>query len=149
RQLEDLPRLAGQLPRVDEVVLESDRSRVAIGATQNDPKHLENILSVAERLAVRHRDPGDSEADVRLRVRRRVRSLLDDLAAYERERPELVLALRMKDRAFARLIAPPGQDAPVRSIVKDVLEADKELMECEERLVALWISCQTGRLALY
>ncbi len=118
-------------------------------ASVGDSNLFEPLLTAAERAAVRNRKPKASDASLRLSVRRNIRKLWNTTLAYEIERKRFVLALRMKDQAFARLIAPPAQAAPLDSTVLDLIGHETAISVSENRLVALWTSFQVGRLDLY
>ena len=56
----------------------------------------------------------------------------------------------MKDQAFERLTAPPSPVVTSRSsLLKDVIEQQTEVIEAQDRLIALWTSFRAERLALY
>jgi hypothetical protein len=149
RDLAEVPALARRLPELDDVVLEFVAGHSLRAAIQNSDL-LHPVMIAAEQAAVRNRNPKLSDADLRLSVRRSLRRLWDTTTAYRMEQTKLVLTMRMKDQAFARLLAPNPQDSgPVHASVRDLLAQETLLAESEDRLVALWTTFQAERLALY
>jgi hypothetical protein len=71
--------------------------------------------------------------------------------AYEEEKRRYVLAIRLKDQAFERIVSPShGGAVSFRTPVVQGLIGDLgRVLESEDRLVALWASFRTERLAFY
>jgi len=114
-------------------------------------------LTAAARLGIKNRAdrdigraPGDSGAQLELRVRRRIRNSFEMGRAYEREKRSYELAIRMRDQAFERLLAPSVGVISSRSpLLEGLIEQVTQLLSVEARLAALWTSFRAERLALY
>ncbi len=158
RSFADLPRLVDRLPAPGELMI-GGRSLLDVPGEAPDP--LEPLLSLGARVALENRAaggeaPGAGEAAglLELRVRHRIRHLLQTQRAYEAEKRFLVLAISVNDTAFERLIAPPltPQGAEQRSLggdIKDLIEQQSKTFLIRDRLVDLWASFRADRLALY
>jgi hypothetical protein len=150
RRLEELPRLVGRLPRLEDMVLDAVAGRPAVDEADRHPGRLDDVLSAAERAAVKNRGAGpDADGGLGLRARRRVRHLLAIRREFEEEKQALVLALRMKDLAFEQALEPVEDDAPPRaSLVDALIRRAGQVMGIEGRLVDLWATFQAEGLAL-
>ena len=97
------------------------------------------------------RSPGDAGVQLELRVRRRIRNSFETRRAYEEEKRSYELAIRQRDQAFERLLAPPvGVIRSSRSpLLEGLIEQVTQVVKAEDRLAALWTSFRTERLALY
>jgi hypothetical protein len=154
RSLQELPRLLEGLPGLGEVVVDG---RPILAKLDKNPDLLEEILTRAAQLAIKNRNDrdksqaqGDAAVQLELRVRRRLRNLLDTRRACEGEKRSYELAIRLRDQTFERLIAPPTAAISPRSpMIKELIEAANEMLKVEDRLVGLWTSFRTERLALY
>jgi hypothetical protein len=153
RNLDDLPRLIERLPALGEVV--GDRLPI-LAKIEMNPDHWEHVLTAAARLALKNRGdqdkaqaPDDAAVALELRVRRRIRNLFETRHEYEGEKRGYELAIRLKDQAFERLVAPPAGVVSSRSLlVEGLIEHVTQVLKAEDRLVALWTSFRTERLAL-
>ena len=116
------------------------------GVSEGDSNRLEEVLRAAEQTAIKNRGQGDLDNDVRQRLRRRIRHLLEIRTAYQREGRQLLLAIRTKDQVFEQIMAPPPPGVIVK--VPDLIALDAQVLESENQLVALWASFHAGRLGL-
>ena len=157
REMTDLPRLAGHLPVLGDVLVGGHSVFAALDLA---PDQLETVLTAAARVARGNRpaaakggprDPAAAAAALELRVRNRVRSLDETRLAYRLRLRSLVLAVRLKDHAFERVIAPsPAGAYLTRSpLLKDLVDQEAEIVRLQNNLLALWAAFQGGRLELY
>ncbi len=165
RHLAELPRIIGQLPELGDALVGGQRLLAAIDPASDpieillrDTTRMEDQLRAVARLAIRNRagaghDRAAADGDVarELRVRRRIRHLLEMRLGYERAKRGYELAIRLSDQAFERLVHPPSPQAiSLRTPAVQGLVGDMErIREAEDRLVALWTSFRTERLELY
>jgi hypothetical protein len=151
RKLTDLAGIAGQLPRLDDAVLAGLRGGPDLDTVAHQHMSLlEGVLSAAEQAAVKNRGADVLDDGLGLRVRRRVRHLLTIYQEYAVENRRFVLILRQKDQAFERLIEPPAAGATrLSTSATDLIGQETRLLQTENRLVDLWASFHTERLALY
>ena len=73
------------------------------------PGRMEDLLRDVTRLAIRNHpgkgpNPGDGAVALELRVRRRIRRLLEIRRGYEEAKRRYVLAIRLQDQAFERMV---------------------------------------------
>jgi hypothetical protein len=154
RNLQMLPRLINRLPALGEVVLDGQAILAKIEAN-SDP--WEDVLSGAARLAIKSRSEwtrvstlGNSDVQVELRVRRALRNLFETRRAYQGEKQNYELAIRLRDEAFERVLAPPLAVNPSRSLLLERLIDQVTLVrETQDRLASLWASFGAERLAFY
>jgi hypothetical protein len=155
RNLTDLHAIVDRLPAPGDVVLDG---KPILARIENDADCWEEVLTAAARLAIRNRSewakgppPGDAAIQLELRVRRLIRSLFETRRAYEEEKRSCELAIRQKDQAFERLLAPSaGGVMTSRSpLLVGLLDQVSQVFEVQDRLVALWTSFRAERLALY
>jgi hypothetical protein len=165
RNLAELPRIIGRLPELGDALVGGQRLLAAIDPASipieillRDTTRMEEQLRAAARLAIRNRaDAGhdgaaaDGDGALELRVRRRIRHLLDMRQEYERAKRGYELAIRLSDHAFERLVHPPSPQAiSLRTPAVQGLVGDMErIRDAEDRLVAIWTSFRTERLELY
>jgi hypothetical protein len=154
RSLPELPRLMEGLPALGEVVVDG---QPILAKLDKNPDLLEEILTRTALFAIKNRSDrdksqaqGDAAIQLELRVRRRLRKLLETRSAYEREKRSYELAIRLRDQTFERMVGPPTAVVSPRSLLLNELidEAD-EFLKIENRLVGLWTSFRIERLALY
>jgi hypothetical protein len=163
RLLTALPRIAGRLPALGDVVI--DGHTILVG--QEDHQELtEERLSAAVRIALETRartNPGNSQAlesdqaPLELRVRGTIRRMLRIRLEYAVEQRRFVLVTRRRDQAQERLLAPPGiassrRDRSLKEgadVFADLLGAQAQTLENQDRLVSLWTEYQTLRLGLF
>jgi hypothetical protein len=155
RRLDELPRIVGRLPASGDAIVEG---RPILEPIERDPTRLEDLLEDAVRTAIKNRGgaekdraPEDRDAALALRVRRRVRHLVDTRCGYEDAKRSYVLAVRMRDHSFESLLAPPVA-AIVPSLTPGLtgLIADqRRIRDAQDRLAHLWTSFRAERLALY
>ncbi len=154
RDVTELPRLAARLPVMEEVVIDG---RPVFATLDRTPDQMGTVLAAAARVALGNPQvaaktrPRAAAAALELRVRRRLRFLVETRRAYLLQLRSLVLAIRLKDHAFERVMA-PSRDAPFvpRSpLFKDLIDQEGEILRVQNDLVALWAAFQGGRLALY
>lgn len=153
RMLAEVPRIVGRLPVPGDAVVDG---RAILGAIEEAPIRMEHILRESSRLAIRNRagaDPakGESEVVLELRIRRRIRHLLDTRRAYEDQKRSYVRAIVVKDQSFERLFSPPsGAGASPRTpVVRGLLDDLERVRDSGDRLIVLWTSFRAERLALY
>ena len=94
---------------------------------------------------------GDRDAALELRVRRRVRHLLELRRDYADQKRGYVLAVRLRDQAFERLVSSSSGagNIPRTPVIQGLVDDMVRLREAEDRLAAIWASFRTERLALY
>ncbi len=117
----------------------------------------EDVLANEVRLAIKNRggpekgqDPRDADAQLELRVRRRIRHLFETRQAYAGAKRSYELARRLADQSFERLLSPSTAVVSGRSqLLAGVVESDTQIRETEDRLVTLWTSFRADRSALY
>jgi hypothetical protein len=153
RMLAELPRIVGRLPAPGDAVVEG---RAILGAIEEVPIRMEHILRESSRLAIRNRAGadqamGEGEVALELRVRRRIRHLLETRRAYEDQKRSYVRSIIVKDQSFERLFSPPSEsNATSRTpVVRGLLDDLERVRDSEDRLIALWTSFRSERLALY
>ena len=110
RSAQGLTEIIARLPAPGEVVVNG----VPILATiDKSPDRLEELLAGAAQGALKSRSERDeiptqpnSGVQLELRVRRQIRGLFDLRRSYEVEKRQYELAVRLKDQAFERALAP-------------------------------------------
>ncbi len=154
RQLAELPRIVERLPTLGGAVV-VDGAPI-LPAIEPAPGRMEDVLRDAARLAIRNhagRGPGPDDGGValELRVRRRIRQLLEIRRGYEDAKRMYVLAVRLQDQAFERMLtASSGAGGPSRTpVIQGVVDAFGRIPEAQDRLIAHWTSFRAERLALY
>jgi hypothetical protein len=154
RNPQTLHKLVARWPALGEVVL--DRQPLFAQVATN-PDRWEEILSHAAELAVKNRSERDKASSfantgvqLELQVRRRIRSLFDALRAYEGEKQLSELAIRARDQALERLVAPsPGVNSSRSLLLERLIDQISQVKKVEDRLISLWTSFRAERLALY
>jgi hypothetical protein len=154
RWLHDLPLLIERFPAPGDVIINGEPILTRI---EKDSDQWEDILASAGQLAIKSRSERDenltqpnSGVQLELRIRRRIRSLFEKRLAYQHEKRRYELATILRDQAFERLVAPPPPVITSRSsLLKGVIEQQSQIVEAQDRLVALWTSFRAERLALY
>jgi hypothetical protein len=154
RQLQELPRIIRELPVLREILVER---RSILLPMRGGSDRREEVLGGAIQLAIKNRRdagkgqaPGEGDAALELDVRRRIRHLFELSRAYEAEQLAYDVAIRVTDQALERLIAPATASVSPRSPMLAGLPAQEHRrLQVEDRLVTLWTSFQTERLALY
>ncbi|WP_422931129.1 hypothetical protein [Singulisphaera sp. PoT] len=151
RQLEGLATLAQKLPSIGEVVVEG---RSILDEMERAPDQLEEVLALATRIALKNKLGEEDDDAIELRVRRRLRHLVELRIDYALERRRTVMAARMLQDAFEQEIAPPnepGNPSPGK-LGKDVMkiwEHSLKIFEIRNQLVSLWTNFHAERIALY
>jgi hypothetical protein len=154
RHLDDLYKLTDTVPDPGEVIIEG---KPALGAVQANPDQWVEALAKATRLALDKRGDsaqGAAEAEARvgleLKIRRRVRRLVELRRVYVDATQRYALAIRIRDQAFERLIAPRSEGGPSRSqSVERIVEQTVSFTAIEDQLADLWTSFRGERLTLY
>ncbi len=160
RNLAELPQIIGRLPAIGDVVVNGrpilPPTTPILPAIGPAPGSVEDRLRDATRLAIRNhpdkgQDPGDGAVVHELRVRRRVRRLLEIRGGYEEAKRSYELAIRLRDQAFERAVTPStGVGVASRGpLVQGVIDAVGRGHEAQDRLIAHWTSFQAERLSLY
>jgi hypothetical protein len=121
-----------------------------------NPDRWEEVLTNAAQIAIKNRSekeaqvPASSGIQLELRVRHQIRKLLDTKRAYEAAKRSYELAVRLKDQAFERLLAPPTAVITSRTpLLEALIEQVNAVVKTQEQLATLWTSFRAGRLALY
>jgi hypothetical protein len=154
RHLDDLYKLTDTVPDPGEVIIEG---KPALGAVQANPDQWVEALAKATRLALDKRGDsaqGAAQAEARvgleLKIRRRVRRLVELRRVYVDATQRYALAIRIRDQAFERLIAPRSEGGPSRSqSVERIVEQTVSFTAIEDQLADLWTSFRGERLTLY
>jgi hypothetical protein len=146
RSLSTLPRIVEHLPEPGDIVVDG---RQLLAAIDRDPARLEDRLREAAQRAIKNHGPGDDTA-LELRVRRRVRHLLETRRGYEDAKRGYVLAVRLSDESFERIVqgAPQGPSFRAPTVQGLINDLDR-IREAEDRLVALWAEFRAERLEMY
>ena len=143
-----------RLPVLGEIVLNGEPILERI---EKIPDQWEEGLAAAAQLAFKSRSQRDevlaqpnSGIQLELRVRRRIRDMYDKKLAFRSEKRCYELAIRLRDQAFERLLAPPSPAVTSRSaLVSAVIEQQTQIVRAQDRLIELWTSFRAERLALY
>lgn len=153
RHLADLPRIVDQLPALGEVIV---NGRPVPVLTDDAAVRQDGVLKAAADEAMRnHAASGrtDSEKAValELRVRRRVRRLLELRGEYDSAKQMYVLGVRLGDQAFERIQTP---SSAARALARDsstvaIVNAFDRSFVAQDRLVTAWIDFRAERLELY
>jgi hypothetical protein len=154
REAQKLPSLIDQLAVPGDLILKGEP---ILESVEQNPDRWEDVLASAGEVAFKSRSQRDevvnqpnSGIQLELRVRRRIRDLYDKKVAYRSEQRCYELAVRLRDQAFERLVAPPSPAVTSRSsLVQGVIEHQKLIVEAQDRLIDLWTSFRAERLALY
>ena len=154
RMIAELYTLVQKLPALGEVVLDG---QPILGTIEANPDAGEDMLASAVTVAIanrgeRDRGPAaeDADAQLELRVRRRVRHLFETRRAYDGEKSSYERAVRLKDEAFERIVSPATARVTGRSpLLGELLEHLTQVREAEDRLVTVWTSFRVERLSLY
>lgn len=158
RNLRELPGIIKGLPALGEVVVEG-RSILALMGGSTDQR--EDAMTGATRLATRNRSDldkgqalGDAAATLELNVRRRIRRLSEMRRAYEAQQRTYELSILLLDQGLEQVAAPSGlgalaRSATVASAITGLFAQETQRLNAEDRLVTMWTSFQTERLALY
>jgi hypothetical protein len=153
-ELRRLTQVIGQLPALGDVNLDG---QPILGAIDVNPDRWEEVLKKVARLA--HDRPGEpakaatddaGSGQLELQARRKVRHLVEMRSAYENAKRGYALAVGIKDQAFERLLAPPSDRGPERSLLVDrFLEQVASVTTFEDQLAGLWAAFRAERLALF
>jgi hypothetical protein len=121
----------------------------------------EDALTRAARLAIQNRGdldkgqaPGHAAAALELDIRRRIRRLFEMRRAYEAQQRSYEVSIRLFDQGLEQTAAPSRMSALARSAIfatgiAGLLAPETQRLNAEYRLVTIWTSFQTERLALY
>ena len=158
RSLRELPRIIKGLPALGEVVVEGRSILALMGGS---PDQQEEALTLAARLAIRNRGDldkgqalGDADAALELDIRQRIRRLSGMRRAYEAQQRSYELSIRLLDQGLEQIAAPStisalARPAMVVSGITGLFAPEAQRLKAEDRLVEIWTSFQTERLALY
>jgi hypothetical protein len=154
RDLRRLSDVIDQLPALGDVNLDG---QPLLGAIDANPDHWEEVLTKAARLALeKPGEPAKAATDeagsgrLELQARRRVRHLVEMRRAYEDAKRGYASAVRIKDQAFERLLAPPSDGGPERSpLLERFLEQVASVTTFEDQMAELWTTFRADRLALF
>jgi hypothetical protein len=154
RSLSELRRLTHQVPVLGKVVIDGQS---ILGTVEGNAAPSEEVFASAVRVAIKSRRgsdsrpvAGDAEAQLELRVRRRIRHLFETRDAYQGAKRRFELARRLADQSFERLVSPSTAVVTGRSqLLEGVLDHLADIREAEDRLVTLWTAFRAERLALY
>ncbi len=154
RRTSDLPTIIDSVPAPGEVVLNGEPILERI---EKVPDQWEEVLAAAAQLAFKSRSerdkgaaPPNSGVQLELRVRRRIRGLYDKRLAYQAEKRRYELAIRLRDQALERLLAPPSPAVTSRSpLVTELIEQLTKVVEAQNRMIEVWTTFRAERLAFY
>jgi hypothetical protein len=155
RNLAELPRIIQRLPALGDVIV---NGQPILHGLEQAPTRLEDVLQDAARQAIKNRAGADkgrpaNEQDIalELRVRRRIRRLLETRRDDERAKRGLELAIRLRDQTFERVFSPPIDDsAHLRTpAIQQLVNEMERVLDAEDRLAAIWASFRTERLVFY
>lgn len=153
RNLTDLPRIVQQFPALGEVIINGRRMPPQVAPSV---AWLDGILKEATDQAGRnHAASGRKDSDravaLELRVRRRVRRLIDLRDEYENAKQMYVLSIRLGDQAFERMLAPssPATALTRGPSVQAVVDTFGRSLEAQDRLITVWTGFHAERLELY
>ena len=74
----------------------------------------------------------------------------DKRLAYQAEKRRYELAIRLRDQALERLLAPPSPAVTSRSsLVTELIEQLTKVVEAQNRLIEVWTTFRAERLAFY
>ena len=154
RHLDDLYQLTDAVPDPGEIIIEG---KPALGAVQAPPDQWVEALARATRLALEKRSnsaQGAVEAEARvgleLKIRRRVRRLVELRRDYVNATQHYALAVRIQDQAFERMLAPRAEGSPPRSqLLEQLVEQTAIFAASEDELAKLWTSFRGERMTLY
>jgi hypothetical protein len=154
RQAQPLAEIIARLPPPGEVVVNGEP---ILGTIDKNPDQWESILANASQRALDSRRQRDeiptqpnSGVQLELRIRSRIRSLHHSRQAYEVEKRLYELAIRLRDQAFERLLAPLSAPVASRaSLIKELLDQLVQTSETRDRIVGRWTSFRADRLLLY
>jgi hypothetical protein len=158
RSLRELPRIIKGLPALGEVVVEGRSILALMGGS---PDQQEEALTHAARLAIRNRgdlDKGQARGDdapaLELDIRQRIRRLSGMRRDFEAQQRSYELSIRLLDQGLEQIAAPSRISALVRPAmvvtgITGLLAPEAQRLKAEDRLVTIWTSFQTERLALY
>jgi hypothetical protein len=153
RRVHVLYELLEQLPALGEVFVDGQPILTQI---ETNPDRWEEVLANAARLAIKNRSeqeaqvPASSGIQLELRVRQRIRKLVETEGAYEAAKRSYELAVRLQDQALERLLAPPTAGITSRSpLLKALIEQITTVAKTQEQLATLWTSFRAERMSLY
>jgi hypothetical protein len=158
RHHRELPQIIKRLPALGEILVEGRPTLELMGGGADQQ---EEVLTRAARVAIQNRsarapgqDPGDPDVVIELKVRRRIRGLFETRRDYEAQQRSYEMSTRALDQGLEQSIAPSAggalvNTARIATAVTGMLAPEKHRTSAEDRLVALWTSFQTERLALY
>jgi hypothetical protein len=154
RRLDALFPLTDTVPELGDFILDG---KPALGPLQANPDQWVDALPKAARLALARRGDsaqGATEADARVRlelkIRRRVRRLVELRGAHAYATQQYAMAIRVRDQAFERLLAPRSDGSPSRSqLLEQIVDQAAGYVAIEDQLVELWTSFRAERLTLY
>jgi hypothetical protein len=162
RALDELPRIIGRLPNLGEVVVSG---APILAALMSDQDQWEPVLTQAAQFALEHQGKlgqgevaGDAADALELSIRRRIRRLVAIRRGYDGTRQGIEdgairsyeLAIRRRDQAFERLVAPSAEAVSSRSaLIEGVLKYLHDTELAQDRVVGHWTSFCAERLAFY
>jgi hypothetical protein len=158
RSLGELARIIKGLPALGDVVFEG---RSILAGMEGSTDQQEEALTRAARLAIENRGDlekgparGDAAVAIELSIRRRIRGLVELRRAYEAQHRRYELSIRLIDHGLEQMAAPSrssalARPAMVATATTSILAPETERKNAEDRLVTIWTSFQTERLALY
>lgn len=154
RQLSELPRIIAHVPDLGDVILNGRRVNL-----EPEPltTALEDLLRDAAAQAIRHHQgnkaaiPDNTTAALELRVRRRVRRLIELRHEYHDAKRRLELATRLSDQTFERIAtsSSDGSGSSRGSLVEPLIAAMGRTPEAQDRLINVWTTFRAERLELY
>jgi hypothetical protein len=148
RDPRQVPAIVNRLAPLEGAVLDFAPDRPTLVAVAADTARLEPVLQAAESLAVANRGGHDPDGTIALRVRRLVRHLVEEHAAYESAKRALVALVLLKDEEYEIVMNPPAGSAGVTVSGRKLAVANAAMNDCESRLVSRWAAFHTDRIAL-
>jgi hypothetical protein len=153
RRVHVLYEILEQLPALGEVFVDGQPILTQI---ETNSDRWEEVLTNAARLAIKNRSeqdaglPANSGIQLELRVRQRIRKLVETQRAYEGAKRGYELAVRLQDQALERLLAPPTAGITSRSpLLKALIEQITTVAKTQEQLATLWTSFRAERMSIY
>ncbi len=149
RQLTQLDAIILGLPAFEDVAIDG---RTILSEARRGTGAVEDLLRAAVRVALANRAghaAAEGDDELALRVRRGVRHLEDAYIAYALAQRRMALLYRRLERVDESFTAPPDEVLVVKDPdVTMLVEVRAQIVETEDRLVALWTTYQAQRLAL-
>ena len=143
-----LASLVESLPILGDVGIEG---RPILASIDRDPAGLEPALQATVKVAAANRGqtPESMDPKTKLRVRAGLRHVSQVYISYKQEKSRFMMAMRRKDEAMERSLAPrsPAARSSVTVQLQELVSQESAIMESKNRLISLWTTFQTERLS--